>query len=136
MWPAAKRGLRINGLSPPNGPSTPLVHKLADKVLHRAAAVPGVGGGGHRAGRPDGWLARDAISRWCAVADRKLAVLGGGLGERFLHCALAAGLAGNRQLRGPGGNAADECCGALAARDLDRCTLTELSEQPGAVLLW
>jgi glutathione S-transferase len=34
------------GLSPPNRPSTPLVRKLADGVLHRAAAVPGLGGGG------------------------------------------------------------------------------------------
>jgi hypothetical protein len=70
-----------------------------------------------------------------SVADRKLAVLGGGLGERLLQCALAAGLARNRQLRGPSGDAADERCGALAARDLYRCTLTELSQQPGAVLL-
>src|SRR6476620_10053464 len=55
---------------------------------------------------------------------RKLGVLGGGLGERLLECALAAGLAGNRQLRGPNGDAADERCGALAAGDLDWCTLT------------
>jgi len=55
---------------------------------------------------------------------RKLGVLGGGLGERLLECALAAGLAGNRQLRGPNGDAADERCGALAARDLDWCALT------------
>jgi hypothetical protein len=75
------------------------------------------------------------FSRRGSVADRKLAVLGGGLGERLLQCALAAGLAGNRQLRGPSGDAADERCGALAARDLYRRTLTELSEQPGAVLL-
>ena len=77
-----------------------------------------------------------AISRWSFVAERRLAVLGGGLGERLLECALAAGFAGDRQLWGPGGDAADERCGALAARDLYRCTLTELSEQPGAVLLW
>ena len=55
---------------------------------------------------------------------RKLGVLGGGLGERLLECALAAGLAGNRQLRGPNGDAADERCGALAACDLDWCALT------------
>ena len=76
-----------------------------------------------------------AISRWSSVAERGLAVLGGGLGERLLECALAAGLSGDRQLRGPSGDAAGERCGALAARDLDWCTLTELSEQPGAVLL-
>src|ERR1700756_484491 len=69
------------------------------------------------------------------VADRKLSVLGGGLGERLLDCALAAGRAGDRQLRGPGGDAADECCGALAARDLDRCPPAQLSEQPRAVRL-
>jgi hypothetical protein len=55
---------------------------------------------------------------------RKLGVLGGGLGERLLECPLAAGLAGNRQLRGPNGDAADERCGALAARDLDWCAPT------------
>src|SRR4051794_38536441 len=60
---------------------------------------------------------------------------GGGVNEGFLECALAAGLAGNRQLRGPSGDADDERCGALAARDLDWCTPTDLSEQPGAVLL-
>jgi hypothetical protein len=76
-----------------------------------------------------------AISRWCSAADRKLAVLLGGLSERLLECALATGPAGNRQLRGPSGDAANERCGALAARDLDWCTLTELSEQPRAVRL-
>jgi hypothetical protein len=76
-----------------------------------------------------------AISRWCSVADRKLAVLGGGLGERLHECALAAGLAGDRQLRRPSGDAADERCRALAASDLNRRALTELGEQPGAVLL-
>lgn len=58
MWPAAKRGLHINGLSPPNGPSTPLVRKLADKVLHRAAAVRGLGGRGHLAARTGCCFAR------------------------------------------------------------------------------
>jgi len=65
----------------------------------------------------------------------ELAVLGGGLGERLLECALAAGLSGDRQLRGPSGDAAGERSGALAARDFDWCALTDLSEQSGAVLL-
>ena len=60
---------------------------------------------------------------------------GRGLGERLLECAFAAGLAGDRQLRGPDGDAAGERFGALAARDLDWCALTELGEQSGAVLL-
>ena len=62
-------------------------------------------------------------------------MLRGGLAERFLERALASGLAGDRQLRGPDGDAAGERCGTLAARDLDRRALTELAEQPGAVLL-
>ena len=64
-----------------------------------------------------------------------LAVLRGGLGERLLECALASGLAGDCQLRGPGGDATGERCGAFTTRDLDWCTLTDLSEQPRAVLL-
>ena len=78
----------------------------------------------------------NACRAWLpALAGRKLAVLGGSLGECLFQGALAAGLTGNRQLRGPSGDATDERCGSLAARDLDRCTLTDLSEQPGAVLL-
>src|SRR5207248_3039412 len=46
-----------------------------------------------------------------------------GLGQRLLERALAAGLAGDRQLRGPRGDAANERCSALAARDLDRSAL-------------
>src|SRR5215217_324765 len=34
MLPAAKRGPHTNGLSPPNGRSTPAIRKLADDVLH------------------------------------------------------------------------------------------------------
>src|SRR4051812_47339841 len=32
MLPAAKRGPHTNGLSPPNGRSTPVIRKLADEV--------------------------------------------------------------------------------------------------------
>ncbi len=50
MLPAARRGLHTNGLSPPNGRSTPVIHKLGDEVLH-CVVVPGLGGGrtSHRA---------------------------------------------------------------------------------------
>src|SRR5690348_11271657 len=69
------------------------------------------------------------------VADRKLFLCRGGLGERLLERAFAAGLAGDGELRGPSGDAAGERCGALAAGDLDWCTVTDLREQPRAVLL-
>lgn len=42
MLPAAKRGPHTNGLSPPNGRSTPVIRKLADEVLYRVAVVPGL----------------------------------------------------------------------------------------------
>src|ERR1700727_1626483 len=32
MLPAAKRGLHTNGLSPPNGRSTPVIRKLGDEL--------------------------------------------------------------------------------------------------------
>jgi hypothetical protein len=44
----------------------------------------------------DSWTQTTAIARWRSVADRKLAVLGGGLGERLLECPFATGLAGDR----------------------------------------
>src|SRR3954471_23408284 len=59
----------------------------------------------------------------------------GSLGQRLLERALPAGLAGDRQLGGPCGDAADERCRAFAARDLDRCALAELGEQPCPVVL-
>jgi hypothetical protein len=37
-----------------------------------------------------------AMARWCSGADRKLAVLRGGLGERLLECPFATRLAGDR----------------------------------------
>jgi hypothetical protein len=37
-----------------------------------------------------------AMARWCSGANRKLAVLRGGLGERLLECPFATGLAGDR----------------------------------------
>ena len=76
-------------------------------------------------------------SRGAAVSCGWMKLLGfrRGRGERFLERAFAAGFAGDGQFRGPGGDAAGERCGALAARDLDWCTLAELGEQPGAVLL-
>ena len=86
----------------------------------------------------NGCFPRDQRDRADAepAAGRRLILLRGGLAERFLERALASGLAGDRQLRGPSGDAAGERCGTLAARDLDRRALTELGEQPGAVLLW
>ena len=80
-----------------------------------------------------------AIDASLRPRDRRLAgnsvLFRGGLSERFLERALPAGRAGDRQLRRPSRDAARERCGALAARDLDRCALTDLGEQPGAVLL-
>src|ERR671936_209712 len=58
MLPAAKRGPHTNGLSPPNGRSTPVIRKLTDEVLYWVAVVSGLGGGGHLSARPDFCLAR------------------------------------------------------------------------------
>jgi hypothetical protein len=58
----------------------------------------------------------------------ELAVLLSGLRKRLLECALATGPAGDRQLRRPSRDAANERCGALATRDFDWCTLPELSK--------
>ena len=82
-------------------------------------------------------VTRDARSQAPTIRAGALSLAAhrGGLGECLLERALAARLAGNRQLRRPGGHAADERRGAPASRDLDWCTPTELTEQPGAVLL-
>jgi hypothetical protein len=69
------------------------------------------------------------------VVGKKLVLCRGGLGERLLERAFAAGFAGDRQLRGPSGDTPGERCGALTPRDLDWCTVTDLREQPRAVLL-
>src|SRR3954469_14335086 len=68
-------------------------------------------------------------------ATGELILLAGALGQRLLERALATGLAGDRQLGGPRGNAADERRRAFAAGDLDRCPLAELGEQPSRVVL-
>jgi hypothetical protein len=78
--------------------------------FHETTSAQGDGGLGYApifkaiAGTPTSVLATasnsgtqtTAMARWCSVADRKLALLRGGLGERLLECPFATGLAGDR----------------------------------------
>ncbi len=91
-----------------------------------------------RSGAGSRWatpFANDARQRPPGPTSATLVLFRGGLGERLLERAFAAGFAGHRQLRGPSGDPAGQRCGALAAGDLDWRTLTELGEQASAVLL-
>jgi hypothetical protein len=97
---------------------------LTDKVLRRAAAVPGLGGGTHLAARPARWIAGRALVRADAAAAHRLLV--------HAYCSHAGGVAGFTLERRSSGS--EIVPGRRAAPPLKEQSLTSQRLRPSTIL--